>query len=54
MTRGKSPVRQFRTPGSVKGAVGNHGPYSNSLMLTRGELGGGSLYSRTRGSNFNP
>jgi hypothetical protein len=28
--------------------------YRDTLMLTRGQLGGRSLYSPTRGSNFDP
>lgn len=33
MTRGRSPVRKFRTPGSGEGTVGDHGPYSNTLDM---------------------
>ena len=33
ITQGRSPVRQPRSLGSVEGAVGNHGPYSDRLEL---------------------
>ena len=39
ITRERSPVREFRTPGSARGAVSNRRPYRDFADLFRESMG---------------